>query len=114
MSDRIDSSVGPVSPINGARPVQPVREDEAPATAKPVALGVGATTGGSLPPAYAEFVVSSETQDIVLQVRDPRTNEIVTEYPSRQVEAMAAYMKQYAATLARRQAAQASAGKPKA
>lgn len=114
MSDRIDSSVGPVSPINGARPVHAVRQDESPTPAKAVGLGVGATTGGSLPPAYAEFVVNSETQDIVLQVRDPRTNDILSQYPSRQVEAMTAYLKQYAATLARRQAAQGSAGKSKA
>ena len=107
MSDRIDSSVGPVLPVNGTRPVQPVRtEPDQPAGAKAaLGHGVGAATGGSLPPAYSEFVVDADTHDIVLQVKDAATNQILSQYPSREVEAVAAFMNRYAATLARRKAA---------
>jgi hypothetical protein len=38
------------------------------------------------------------------------TNRVIVEYPSRQVEEMATYMKQYLETLARRRAALHSLG----
>ncbi len=102
MSDRADSAIGPVSPIAGSRPIQPVRAEPDPAP--PRGADIGAITGGSLPAAYAQFVVDPDTHDVVIRVRDATTDQVISEYPSRAVEEMAAYMRQYAAALARRRA----------
>jgi hypothetical protein len=98
MSDRVDSAIRPVPPVTGARPVQPVRSESA---AQPRA-DIGAITGGSLPAAYAQIVVNPETHDVVIRVRHATTDQVISEHPASEVEAMAASMRRYAATAARR------------
>jgi len=66
---------------------------------------VVATTGGSLRPAYAQFVVDPTTHDTVLRIRDANTDAVISESPSPEIQAMTRALKAYADTLARRQAA---------
>lgn len=116
MSDSRDLPVGPVQPIGGAAPVQPVRaEPPLPGAAPHVAPTGGpqlqhaaAVTDGNLPGAYAQFFINPDTHDVVIRVRDATTDQVINEYPSREIEAMNVYMKKYADTLARRHAARSS------
>jgi hypothetical protein len=111
MSDRQNPAIEPVSPLGDAAPVQPVRsEGPSPATSQRSAVprheDVSALTSGGLSAAYAQFVVNPDTHDVVIRIREVATDRVINEYPSREVEAMATYMKQYADVLARRRAAQ--------
>jgi FlaG protein len=107
MDPSSDSPIGPVAPVSGAWPVQPVRTD--PTVAVPssgsAGPGVAAVTGGSLPASYAQFEVNPDTHDVVIRIKDALTDQVIDEYPSREIEAMAASMKQYADMLARRRVA---------
>jgi hypothetical protein len=104
MSDRIETSVPPVSPITGARSVQAVRTD-VPGQRK---ADVGAVTGGNLPAAYAQVVVNPDTQALVIHVRNATTGQVITEHPTSELEAAATSIKQYAAMLARVRASNGS------
>ena len=102
--------IQPVSPVSGAGQVQPVRppehhrpsaEPRTPDTDPPAA-----TTGGHLRAAYAQFVVDPDTRDVVVRIRDAATDEVLSELPSKEIQAMTRNLKEYAETLARRRAAQ--------
>jgi len=110
MSDSSDLHITRVSPVGDAAPVQPVRGEglvgtNGDRTPLPHAHDVAAVTGGNLAAAYAQFVVNDDTHDVVIRIRESATDRVIAEYPSRQVEAIAVHMKQYADTLARRRAA---------
>ena len=113
MPDTSNAEIQPVPPVSGTAAVQPVRPvrpepfvgqpDQH--EAAPDGHEVAAITGGNLPHAYAQVSIDPDTRDLVIQVRDSLTDEVIREYPSREIEAMNHYMAQYAETLARRQAA---------
>jgi hypothetical protein len=110
MSDT-NAHIVPTPPVRGAEPTQPVRRPERPA-GSPGEPGtvqqdptVAATTGGSLRPAYAQFVVNPETQDVVLRIRDAATDKVLSELPSKEVQAVTAYLKNYLETISRHRAA---------
>ena len=94
--------------------MEPVRSDAPPVT--PQGAGesasskhdVAALTGGNLAGQYAQLVINPETHDVVIRVRDAKTDEVLSEYPSSEIEHLAMFLKQYAQTLARRRAAQRS------
>jgi uncharacterized FlaG/YvyC family protein len=60
---------------------------------------------GQLSPAYAQLVINPDTHDVVIRVRDSATDEILREYPSKEVEHMAKYLKDYVDAATRRRAA---------
>jgi uncharacterized FlaG/YvyC family protein len=66
---------------------------------------VGAATGGNLRPAYAQFATIPDTHDVVIRIRDATTDEVISETPSREVQAVTKYLADYAAAMARHQAA---------
>jgi FlaG protein len=110
MSDIRDPLIAPTSPVSRPAPVQPVHRDlptSAPAdqTRAATPTAVVAVTGGSLRPAYAQFVVDPNTHDTVLRIRDATTNAVISESPSAEIQAMSRALKAYADTLARHQAA---------
>jgi hypothetical protein len=111
MSDSQGHSIAPVTGVVKAPAVQAVRGQRSealtgerrPATREHAAAA--ATTGGNLPPAYAEYVVNQDTNDVVIRIRDASTDRVINEYPSKQVQELEKYMKNYAETLARHRAA---------
>ena len=114
MPDSPTPPVGPVPPVGGSPAVGPVRPEAAPVvpqlpgnTAAPKP-DVAAVTGGNLANQYAQLVINPDTHDVVIRVRDAKTDEVLSEYPSSEIEHLAMYLKQYAETLARRRAAQRS------
>jgi hypothetical protein len=114
MSEPQTPPVGPVPPVGGTPRVDPVRREAQPnvPSGGEGAAGkqnVAAITGGSLAGQYAQLVINPDTHDVVIRVRDAQTDRVLREYPSQEIEHLAMYMKQYAATLARRRAAQRSA-----
>jgi FlaG protein len=66
---------------------------------------VAAATAGQLRSAYAEFVVDSETHEVVVRIRDNATHEVLHEMPSPEVQALMRSLSDYAQLLARRRAA---------
>lgn len=111
MSDISDVQIQPVPPVGGPAAIQRVRHDRPapqpdPHAAAPRGREVAAMTGGGLPRAYAQITISHDTHDMVIEVRDAVTDQVIRQYPSREVEEMNRYMQQYAETLARRRAAQ--------
>lgn len=110
MSDSHYDQIAPVPPVSNAAPVQPVRDQRSAAlpgnnTQVPADRPAAAvTTGGMLPPAYAQFVVNQDTHDVVIRIRDANTDRIIEEYPSPQVEELAKYMKAYVDTARQRAA----------
>jgi hypothetical protein len=110
MSDSQEPRIGPVPSVGGAVAVQPVRVEptigaSGGGSRAPRGHDVAATTGGNLRPAAAQFFVNPDTNDVVIRIKDPTTDQVISEYPSAEVEAMQKYMKQYADTLARHRAA---------
>jgi hypothetical protein len=106
MSDSRDLQITPTPAVVGASGVRPVRSEGAvttPGTARADvgAHGAAASTGGNLRAAYAQFVVNPDTNDVVIRVRDSATDEVLSEFPSEQIQAMSKYLKEYADTLAR-------------
>jgi hypothetical protein len=65
---------------------------------------VAASTGGSLQPAYSQFIVDPDTHAVLLRVRDGTTNRILQEFPSAELQAMSRNLTEYADMLARRRA----------
>src|SRR5713101_5157458 len=111
MSGGRDLRIGPTPAVAGPAPVQAVRH-ETPAAAAPVERKpaqdphtLAATTGGSLRAAYAQYDVNPDTHDFVLRIRDATTDQVISETPSREVQAMSKYLNDYAATLSRHRAA---------
>jgi hypothetical protein len=109
MSDILDSRITPTSPVVRSAPVQPVRRDlptNAPGDPRPLKPSpVVASTGGSLRPAYAQYVVDPTTHDTVVRIRDTNTGAVISESPSPEVQAMMHALKAYSDTLSRQQAA---------
>ena len=116
MSDSRNPSISPAPPVGRAAPVQPVRGQQpvglpAERSVAPHGHEVAAVTGGSLLPAYAQFMVDQDTHDVVIRIHDVATNQVLAQYPSAEIEAMSADMQKYADTVARHRAALVSAGK---
>jgi FlaG protein len=110
MSDSRDIRIEPTPPVGGAVAVQPVRTERsvgAPGNQRPAPepSSVAASTGGNLRAAYAQFVIDPDSHDVVVRIRDSATNQVIDELPSKEIQAMTAYLKNYAATMARRKAA---------
>jgi hypothetical protein len=96
------TSVAPVQPVHHeARAVESV--DRKPAHDPHAAAA--ATTGGNLRAAYAQYDVNPDTNDVVLRIRDASTDQVLSETPSKEVQAMSKYLNDYAATLSRHRAA---------
>jgi len=111
MPDSQHLHVEPTPPVRGVGAVQPVRSERSvgtPAVSRPeVSDGqsVAATTGGSLRAAYAQFVVNPDTNGVVMRIKDSVTDAVLSEYPTKEVQAMSAYLQDYARTMALRRAA---------
>jgi hypothetical protein len=110
MSDSRDLQIQPTPAVVGTPGVLPVRPEGAASThgqakAEASAHSAAVSTAGNLRAAYAQFVVNPDTHDVVIRVRDAATNEVLSEFPSEQVQAMSKYLKEYAETLARHRAA---------
>jgi uncharacterized FlaG/YvyC family protein len=110
MSDSRDLQIQPTPAVDGASAVQPVRSEGAVGTSGKRRPEVGeqaaaASTGGNLRAAYAQFIVNPDTHDVIIRVRDSATDQVLSEFPSPQVEAMAKYLRDYAETLTRHRAA---------
>lgn len=110
MSDTRELPIAPAPAVVGVPGVLPVRREGSVGAPKQGAAEVGpqraaAATGGNLRAAYAQFAVNPDTHDVVIRVRDSATDEVLREYPSKEVEALASYLKQYAEMLARGRAA---------
>jgi hypothetical protein len=104
MSDARDLRIQPTPAVNGPVPVQLVRHEAPvqPPIARPPAAdpnATSATTGGNLRAAYAQFAVNEDTHDVIIRIHDAATHQIISETPSREVEAMAKYLSDYAATM---------------
>lgn len=111
MLDNTSPAIQPVPPVGGARPVQPIQPQGPVVSAAQEHSGpsetttAAAATGGGLRAAYSQFVVNPDTQDVIIRVRDSNTDEVLHEYPSPEVEAIARYLKTYQETLTRHRAA---------
>jgi hypothetical protein len=88
-------------------PVRPERPAGAPAEHRPAPddNSVAARTAGNLRAAYAQFIVNADTHEVIIRVKDANTDEILSEFPSKDMQAMMRAMKDYADTLARHRAA---------
>jgi acyl-CoA reductase-like NAD-dependent aldehyde dehydrogenase len=112
MSGSQDLSITPVAAAGEATPVQPVASNRqvqpaaSQAPAQPRHDVAAAATGGNLSPATAQFVINPDTHDVVIRVTDPASGQVISEYPSSQIEAMRKYMDAYARTAARQRASQ--------
>lgn len=110
MSDSREIHIQPTPAVGATAPVQAVRHqshvvvpgeykhaDEQKTTA--------ATTGGHLRPAYAQVAVNPDTHDVIIRIRDMATDQVISETPSPEVQAMTKYLSDYAATMRGRRAA---------
>src|SRR5258707_394144 len=111
MSDGRELRIESTPAVSGVMPVQAVQDppavaafDEHQAVADKHSA-VAATTSGTMRQAYAQFDVNPDTHDVVLRIRDATTDQVITETPSREVQAMSKYLNDYAATLSRHRAA---------
>jgi FlaG protein len=110
MPDSHASRVHPVTSVRGPLPVSGDQPAAARIPARDPGAGargdVAATTGGQLHGAYAQFLVDPDTQDVVVKIRDASTDEILSEIPSTEIQALNKHLKEYTELLARRRAAQ--------
>jgi FlaG protein len=113
MSDSREYPVAPVAPVSNTPAIQPVRPEppvqlpaERTSATHKQAPAAAASTGGNLPKSYAQFAVDADTHEVVIRIHDAITDQVLVQYPSQQVEEIAAYMNNYAKTLARHHAAQ--------
>jgi hypothetical protein len=107
MSDSHTLPIQAASRVAGAAPVQPVRPEHAHGThaePKPES-SPAATTGGTLRAAYAQFMVDPDTDEVVVRIRDASTDEVISELPSKEVQAVTRHLRAYAEALARHRAA---------
>ena len=110
MSDISEVQIQPVPPVGGTAAVQSAPLDR-PATlpeqhsALPHGGAAASITGGGLPNAYAQITVNPDTHDMVIEVRDSATGQVIRQYPSREIEAMNRDIQQFMERLALRQVA---------
>ena len=109
MSDSQNLPIQPTPPVRSAGSVQPVRYERPAGTPaeprpEPGKDAAAATTGGNLRPAYAEFIVDPDSKDVVIRIKDSTTDAVLSEYPSKEVQAMTKHLRDYADVLARRRA----------
>jgi hypothetical protein len=107
MSGSQEVRIEPTPPVVGAGAVQPVRSaGPAAPPAEPSRnadrLMPAAATGGSLRPAYSQFVVNPDTNEVVLRIKDSLTDAVLNEFPSKEVQAMSKHLQDYAQAMARR------------
>jgi hypothetical protein len=106
-----DIRIEPPTPVRAAAAVQAVRPPDrsgvGPGNQRPApALStVVASTGGGLRAAYAQFVVDPDTHDVVVRVRDTATDALIDETPSKEIQQMHKFLRDYAETMARRKTA---------
>jgi hypothetical protein len=111
MSYGKDLRIEPTPPVASPAPVHAVQHEAQAADAaehKPARdphAKAAATTGGNLRAAYAQYDVNPDTHDVVLRIRDATTDQVLSETPSKEVQAMSKYLNDYAATLSRHRAA---------
>jgi hypothetical protein len=111
MSDGREIRIESTPAVSGVTPVHAVQHHAAAVAAdehKAVPdkhSAAAATTGGTMRQAYAQFDVNPDTHDVVLRIRDATTDQVISETPSREVQAMSKYLNDYAATMARHRAA---------
>ena len=111
MSYGRDLRIEPTPAVSSPAPVRVVQHETHaadPAERKPAHdshPAAAATTGGSLREAYAQYDVNPDTHDVVLRIRDSATDQVLSETPSKEVQAMSKYLNDYAATLSRHRAA---------
>ncbi len=111
MSYGKDLRVEPTPAVSSPAPVQPVHHEAHVAApvehkaARDPHTAAAATTGGNLRAAYAQYDVNPDTHDVVLRIRDASTDQVLSETPSKEVQAMSKYLNDYAATLSRHRAA---------
>jgi hypothetical protein len=115
MSDTQDLRIEPAAPtgvVEATRPELPERRpSDAPEPQPEVERPVAAATEGQMRNAYAEFVVDSETHNVVVRIRDAVTDRVLQELPGPEVQRVMRSLNDYAELLARRRAvAQAMAG----
>src|SRR6266851_5405605 len=111
MSYGRDLRIEPTPAVTSPAPFQAVQHEPHAAAAadhKPARdphTAAAATTGGNLRAAYAQYDVNPDTHDVVLRIRDASTDQVISETPSKEVQAMSKYLNDYAATLSRHRAA---------
>ena len=110
MSDSRQLPIAPAPAVVGVPGVLPVPREGSVRAPQQGAADVGpqhaaVATGGNLRAAYAQFAVNPDTHDVVIRVRDSATDEVLREYPSKEVEALASYLNRYAEMLVRRRTA---------
>jgi hypothetical protein len=111
MSYGKDLRIEPIPAVTSPAPVQPVQHESHVASpaehkaARDPHTAAAATTGGNLRAAYAQYDVNPDTHDVVLRIRDASTDQVISETPSKEVQAMSKYLNDYAATLSRHRAA---------
>ncbi len=114
MSDTQDLRVEPAAPsgaVAAARPAVHARgTTDAPVPQHVDSEPVAASTEGQLRSAYAQFVIDSDTHDVVVRIHDAATDRVLQELPSPEVQAMMRSMTAYAKLLERRRAAVQAAG----
>jgi hypothetical protein len=114
-----ESQVQPISPVAGVRSVQAIegtptgpvgtgdadarRGSKATSAATSHEVAATSTTGG-LPSAYAQFLVDPDTHEVVVKIRDLATDKVLTELPSKAVQAADKSLREYAEFLARHRA----------
>ena len=111
MSYGRDLRIEPTPPVTSAAAVQPVQHEAQaadPVEHKPARdphTKAAAATSGNLRAAYAQYDVNPDTNDVVLRIYDASTDQVISETPSKEVQAMSKYLNDYAATLSRHRAA---------
>lgn len=115
MSDTRDLRIEPAAPsgaVESTRPALPERRTpDAPEPQPERDSPVAVAAEGQLRNAYAEFVVDSETDNVVVRIRDAVTGRVLQELPSPEVQKVMRSLHDYAELLARRRAvAQGAAG----
>ena len=66
--------------------------------------GAAVSAEGSMRAAYTQFLVDPATNRIRVRIRDAVTDEVIREIPAEEVERVAASLRAYSETLARRRA----------
>jgi len=109
--DGRDLRIEPTPAVASPAPLHAVRHETPAAVTvdhKPALdlhTAAAATTGGSLRAAYAQYDVNPDTHDVVLRIRDATTDQVISETPSKEIQAMSKYLNEYAATASRHRAA---------
>jgi uncharacterized FlaG/YvyC family protein len=108
MSNSYDLRVEPTAAAHAAQAVQAARLERPAADAAAQkqrraqdARDAVASVGGQLRSAYAQYVVNPDTHDVVVRIRDAATDEVLSELPSPEVQAVTRALREYAETLAR-------------